>query len=106
MRRGSGIPGLIRWLVALVGARVLSIRLRRGGGQGHAFAGGIGSCLRGKSDAWRAKRIRDPRVLKSMKQPWLKSGVVVDPAKRREVLAGQLKQLARSVKGRVYQANL
>jgi glycyl-tRNA synthetase beta chain len=34
-----------------------------------------------------------------------RAGVVVDPVRRREVLAGQLKQLARSVSGRVYQAN-
>ena len=59
--------------------------------------------LRGKQGvASKGIRIRRPEQYETA---MARAGVVVDPAKRREVLAGQLKQLARSVKGRVYQAN-
>ena len=47
-------------------------------------------------------RIRRPDMYEAA---LARGGVVVDPARRREVLVGQLKQLARSVNGRVYQAN-
>ena len=98
---GVRYPRPIRWLVALVGARALRFDFAgvRSGPRswGHRFLSG------GKSDA-ASQRIKIPRP-EIYEATLAKSGVVVDPAKRREVLAGQLKQLARSVKGRVYQAN-
>ncbi len=99
----SGIryPRPIRWLAAVVGSRPLSFDFAgvRSGGHswGHRFLSG------GKAGAAsRGIRIRRPELYEAA---LARGGVTVDPARRREALAGQLKQLARSVKGRVYQAN-
>ena len=91
----------IRWLVALVGARALRFEFAgvRSGGRswGHRFLSG------GKAGAAsNGLKISRPETYET---DLAGSGVVVDPAWRREALAGLLKQLARSVKGRVYQAN-
>ncbi len=94
-------PRPIRWVVALMGARALSFD----------FAGVVsGMHSRGHRFMFRRKqgltsqgiRIRRPEMYETA---MVRGGVVVDPAKRRESLAEHLKQLARSVKGRVYQAN-
>ena len=59
--------------------------------------------LRGKQGvAGKGIRIRRPEMYETA---MARGGVVVDPAKRRESLAAKLKQLSRSVNGRVYQAN-
>ena len=98
---GVRYPRPIRWLVALVGARALSFEFAgvRSGGRswGHRFLSGgkIGRASKGIG-------IRRPEMYETA---LARAGVVVDPVRRREVLAGQLKQLARSVSGRVYQAN-
>ncbi len=98
---GVRYPRPIRWLVALVGARVLSFEFAgvRSGGRswGHRFLSGgkIGRASKGIG-------IRRPEMYETA---LARAGVVVDPVRRREVLAGQLKQLARAVSGRVYQAN-
>ena len=98
---GVRYPRPIRWLVALVGARALSFEFAgvRSGGRswGHRFLSG------GKTGrASKGIGIRRPEMYETA---LARAGVVVDPVRRREVLAGQLKQLARSVSGRVYQAN-
>ena len=98
---GVRYPRPIRWLVALVGARALSFDFAgvRSGARswGHRFLS------RGQTGpAGQGIEIRRPETYEAA---LARAGVVVDPARRREVLAGQLKQLARSVKGRVYQAN-
>ncbi len=98
---GVRYPRPIRWLVALVGARALSFDFAgvRSGAHswGHRFFAG------GKSVAGsRGIRIRRPELYEAA---LARGDVVVDPARRREMLAGQLTQLARSVKGRVYQVN-
>lgn len=98
---GVRYPRPIRWLVAVVGSQALSFDfagVRTGARSwGHRFLS------RGKTGAVsRGIRISRPALYEGA---LARGGVVVDPAKRREVLAGQLKQLARSVKGRVYQAN-
>ena len=99
----SGIryPRPIRWLVALVGAQALRFDFAgvRSGDRswGHRFLSG------GKSGAAKQGiKITRPEMYEAILAD---AGVVVDPARRREALTGQLKQLARSVKGRVYQAN-
>ena len=98
---GVRYPRPIRWLVALVGARALSFEFAgvRSGGRswGHRFLSGgkIGRASKGIG-------IRRPEMYEAA---LARAGVVVDPVRRREVLAGQLKQLARAVSGRVYQAN-
>ena len=98
---GVRYPRPIRWLVALVGAKALSFDFAgvRSGARswGHRFLSG------GKAGEV-SKSVKIPRP-EMYEATLADSGVVVDPARRREVLAGQLKQLARSVKGRVYQAN-
>ena len=98
---GVRYPRPVRWVVAVVGRKALSFDfagVRSGGrSRGHRFLSGgtPGAANKGievvRPEAYEAALAR--------------AGVVVDPARRREVLAGQLKQLARSVKGRVYQAN-
>ena len=98
---GVRYPRPIRWLVALVGAKALSFDFAgvRSGGRswGHRFLAD------GKSgEASKGIRISRPEMYEATLAG---SGVVGDPVWRRDVLAGQLKQLARSVKGRVYQAN-
>ena len=98
---GVRYPRPIRWLVALVGVRALSFEFAgvRSGGRswGHRFLSG------GKTGrASKGIGIRRPEMYETA---LARAGVVVDPVRRREVLAGQLKQLARSVSGRVYQAN-
>ena len=98
---GVRYPRPVRWLVALVGGRALSFDFAgvRSGvhSWGHRFLS------RGKPGvASKGIRIRRPDMYEAA---LARGGVVVDPAKRREVLVGQLKQLARSVNGRVYQAN-
>ena len=98
---GVRYPRPIRWVVALVGAKALSFDVAgvRSGGRswGHRFLAD------GRSgEAGKGIRIPRPEVYEATLAG---SGVVVDPARRREVLVEQLKQLARSVKGRVYQAN-
>jgi len=98
---GVRYPRPIRWLVALVGAKALSFDFAgvRSGARswGHRFLAD------GKSgEASNGIRISRPEIYEATLAG---SGVVVDPVWRRDVLAGQLKQLARSVKGRVYQAN-
>ena len=98
---GVRYPRPIRWLVALVGARALSFDFAgvQSGARswGHRFLSGgkIGGASKGIG-------IRRPELYEAA---LARAGVVVDPVRRREVLAGQLKQLARSVNGRVYQAN-
>ncbi len=98
---GVRYPRPIRWLVAVVGSRALSFDFAgvRSGGHswGHRFLS------RGKPGvAGKGIRIRRPEMYEAT---LARAGVEVDPVRRREVLAGQLKQLARSVNGRVYQAN-
>ena len=98
---GVRYPRPIRWLVAVVGSRALSFEFAgvRSGGHswGHRFL------LRGKPGvASKSIRIRRPELYEAA---LARGSVVVDPVRRREVIAGQLKQLARSVNGRVYQAN-
>ena len=98
---GVRYPRPVRWLVALVGGRALSFDFAgvRSGvhSWGHRFLS------RGKPGvASRGIRIRRPELYEAA---LARGGVVVDPAKRREVLVGQLKQFTRSVNGRVYQAN-
>ena len=98
---GVRYPRPIRWVVALVGAKALSFDFAgvRSGGRswGHRFLAD------GKSGE-ASKGIRIPRP-EEYEATLAGSGVVADPVWRREVLAGQLTRLARSVKGRVYQAN-
>ena len=98
---GVRYPRPIRWLVAVVGSRALSFDFAgvRSGGRswGHRFLSG------GKTGgASKGIGIRRPEMYETA---LARAGVVVDPVRRREVLAGQLKQLARAVSGRVYQAN-
>ena len=98
---GVRYPRPVRWVVALVGGRVLSFDFAGVASgmhsRGHRFM------LRGKQGvASKGIRIRRPELYETA---MARGGVVADPAKRREALAGKLKQLARSVKGRVYQAN-
>ncbi len=100
----SGIryPRPIRWLVALVGTKTLSIEFAgvRSGSRswGHRFLSG------GKTvdAASKGIEIQRPEVYEAALE---RAGVVVDPVRRRAVLGRQLKHLARSVKGHVYQAN-
>lgn len=98
---GVRYPRPVRWVVALVGGRVLSFDFAgvRSGARswGHRFLPG------GTSGAVN-NGIKIPRP-ELYEAALARGGVVVDPAKRREVLAGHLKRLARSVKGRVYQVN-
>ena len=98
---GVRYPRPVRWVVALVGGRVLSFAFAGVASgmhsRGHRFM------LRGKQGvASKGIRIRRPEMYETA---MARGGVVVDPAKRREALAGKLKQLSRSVNGRVYQAN-
>ncbi len=98
---GVRYPRPVRWVVALVGGRVLSFDFAGVASgmhsRGHRFM------LRGQQGvASKGIRIRRPELYETA---MARGGVVADPAKRREALAGKLKQLARSVKGRVYQAN-
>ena len=98
---GVRYPRPVRWLVALVGTRVLFFDFAgvRSGihSRGHRFLSRERAGLASKE-----VRIRWPEMYEAA---LARTSVVVDPARRREMLAGQLKQLARSVKGRVYQAN-
>ena len=98
---GVRYPRPIRWVVALVGSKALSFDFAgvRSGARswGHRFLSG------GKSGA-ASQGLKIPRP-ELYEADLAGSGVVVDPVWRREVLAGHLKQLARSVKGQVYQAN-
>ena len=98
---GVRYPRPVRWVVALVGGRALSFDFAGVASgmhsRGHRFM------LRGKQGvASKGIRIRRPELYETA---MARGGVVADPAKRREALAGKLKQLARSVNGRVYQAN-
>ncbi|MYG41151.1 MAG: glycine--tRNA ligase subunit beta [Nitrospira sp. SB0677_bin_15] len=99
---GVRYPRPIRWVVALVGARALSFDFAgvRSGARswGHRFLSGA------TSGAVASQGIKIPRP-EMYEAVLAKSGVVVDSTQRREVLAGQLTQLARSAKGRVYQVN-
>ncbi len=98
---GVRYPRPIRWLVALVGGRALSFDFA--GVKSGARSWGHRFLSRGKTGtASKGIGIRRPELYEAV---MARAGVVVDPAKRREMLAGQLKQLARSVNGRVYQAN-
>ena len=98
---GVRYPRPIRWLVAVTGSQTLCFDFAgvRSGGHswGHRFLSrwkpGVTS---------QGIRIRRPELYEAA---LAREGVTVDPARRREVLAGQLKQLARLVNGRVYQAN-
>lgn len=98
---GVRYPRPVRWVVALVGAKALSFDFAgvRSGARswGHRFL------VDGKSGE-ASKGIRIPRP-EEYEATLAGFGVVADPVWRREVLAGQLTRLARSVKGRVYQAN-
>ena len=98
---GVRYPRPVRWVVGLVGGRVLSFDFAGVASgmhsRGHRFM------LRGKQGvASKGIRIRRPEMYETA---MARGGVVVDPAKRREALAGKLKQLSRSINGRVYQAN-
>ncbi len=98
---GVRYPRPVRWVVALVGGRGLSFEFAGVASGIHSW--GHRFMLRGKQVlASRGIRIRRPEMYESA---MARGGVVVDPAKRRELLAGKLKELSRSVKGRVYQAN-
>ena len=98
---GVRYPRPIRWLVALVGMRALSFDFA--GVRSGAWSWGHRFLSRGKPGvASTGIRIRRPELYEAALAD---SGVLVDPTRRLEVLAGQLKQLARSVKGRVYQPN-
>ncbi len=98
---GVRYPRPIRWLVAVTGSQTLCFDFAgvRSGGHswGHRFLSrwkpGVTS---------QGIRVRRPELYEAA---LARGGVTVDPARRREVLAGQLKQLARLVNGRVYQAN-
>ena len=98
---GVRYPRPVRWVVALVGGRGLSFEFAgvRSGVHtwGHRFVsrGKLGATNKGIP-------VRRPDLYETA---LARAGVVVDPAKRREALAEKLKQLARSVNGRVYQAN-
>ena len=98
---GVRYPRPVRWVVALVGGGGLSLEFAGVSSgmhsRGHRFM------LRGKQGvASTGIRIRRPEMYETA---MARGGVVVDPAKRREALAEKLKQLSRSVNGRVYQAN-
>lgn len=98
---GVRYPRPVRWVVALVGAKALSFDFAgvRSGGRswGHRFLAD------GKSgEASKGIRISRPEMYETTLAG---SGVIVDPARRREALVEKLEQLSRSVKGRVYQAN-
>lgn len=98
---GVRYPRPVRWVVALVGGRVLSFDFAGVSSgmhsRGHRFM------LRGKQGVVSTGiRIRRPEMYETA---MAHGGVVVDPAERREALAEKLKQLSRSVNGRVYQAN-
>ena len=98
---GVRYPRPIRWVVALVGAKALSFDFAgvRSGARswGHRF-------LSDGNSSEASKGIKIPRP-EEYEATLAGSGVVVDPVWRRDVLEEFLKQLARSVKGRVYQAN-
>ena len=98
---GVRYPRPIRWVVALVGTRVLCFDFAgvRSGARswGHRFLSGGKTGVRHGGIT-----IRRPEMYEAA---LARGAVTVDPAKRRAVLAGQLDQLARSVKGRVYQVN-
>ncbi len=98
---GVRYPRPVRWLVGLVGGRGLSFEFAgvRSGVHtwGHRFMS------RGKPGVTnKGILVRRPDLYEAA---LARGGVVADPAKRREALAAQLKQLARSVNGRVYPAN-
>ncbi len=99
---GVRYPRPIRWLVALVGTKAVSIEFAgvRSGSRswGHRFLSG------GKTvdAASKGIEIQRPEVYEAALE---RAGVVVDPVRRRAVLRRQLEHFARSVKGQVYQAN-
>ena len=98
---GVRYPRPIRWVVALVGSRALSFDFA--GVKSGARSWGHRFLSRGKTGATsKGIGIRRPELYEAA---MARAGVVVDPAKRRETLVEQLKQLARSVNGRVYEAN-
>ena len=98
---GVRYPRPIRWLVAVVGSRALSFDFA--GVRSGACSWGHRFLSRGKPGvASKGIKIRRPELYEAA---LARGSVMVDPVRRREVLAGQLKQLARSVKGRVYEAN-
>ncbi len=98
---GVRYPRPIRWVVALVGAKALSFDFAgvRSGARswGHRF-------VVDEKSSEASKGIRIPRP-EEYEMTLADFGVVADPVWRRDTLAGQLARLARSVKGRVYQAN-
>ena len=98
---GVRYPRPIRWLVALVGAKALSFDFAGVQSGDHSWGHRFLSRRR-RGVASKGVRIRRPEMYEAALAG---AGVVVDPVKRRKMLAGQLKQLARSVNGRVYQAN-
>lgn len=99
---GVRYPRPVRWLVALVGARALSIEFAgvRSGSRswGHRFVTG------GKSGdrARKGIEIQRPDAYEATLE---RAGVIVDPARRRAALDRQLSHLARAVKGLVYRVN-
>lgn len=99
---GVRYPRPIRWVVALLGTKVLSIEVAgvRSGARswGHRFMSG------GKTNkaTTQGLDIRRPEDYETVLE---RAGVVADPLRRRALLGQQLKHLARSAKGAVYQAN-
>lgn len=99
---GVRYPRPIRWIVALLGSRTISIELAgvKSGNRtwGHRFmTGKIPSAT-----AVKGIEVKGPEAYEGTLE---KAGVVADPLRRRVVLQGLIKALGKSVKGQAYQAN-
>ena len=99
---GVRYPRPIRWMVALLGSRTISIELAgvKSGNRtwGHRF-------MSGKLPSTTAAKgivVQRPEVYEATLE---KAGVVADPHQRRATLQGLIKSLGKGVKGRAYQAN-
>ena len=97
---GVRYPRPIRWLVAVVGAKPVSIEFAgvRSGARswGHRFRSGRHTV------ANKNVRITSPEAYEGALE---RAGVVVDPVRRRAMLGQQLTRLARSAKGQVHPDN-
>ncbi len=99
---GVRYPRPIRWIVALLGSRTISIELAgvKSGNRtwGHRFmAGKVPSAT-----AMKGIEVKGPEAYEMTLE---KAGVVADPLRRRVALQGLINALGMSVKGRAYQAN-
>ena len=99
---GVRYPRPIRWLIALMGTKVLSIDVAgvRSGSRswGHRFT----SRERPGETATKGLEIQRPEEYEAVLE---RAGVVVDPSRRRTLLRQRLKRLTRSSEESVYQAN-